>query len=510
MNQIIEILMVTAYVIPATVLVLFGFNLYFMLVLFGRRRGQAKAEVQRIMGEFDKQGAIDRLPAVVTQIPIYNELNVVERVLRAAVAMDYPKGLHTVQVLDDSNDETCCVIDQVAAELQREGHLIEVIRRDNRVGFKAGALNLGLEKTDAELIAIFDADFVPSKDFLLQTVPVLMMRQDVGLVQARWGHLNSNHSLITRAQGVGIDGHFAIEQSARAWNNLFMNFNGTAGMWRRQAIEDAGGWEHDTLTEDMDLSYRAQLAGWAPFYLSDLVVPAELPESINAFKSQQFRWAKGSIQTALKLLPRVMRSDASWLAKVQSVFHMTHYIIHPIMVWLAFLALPLLLFTEISQSPWLVFVLFTCIILSALSPLSLYATSQMILYPKGWRRLRYLPILSCIGVGIAISNSRAVIEALLGKDSPFVRTPKKGDATRIHYRVKMPYVAILEVILGVYCFVSLAYYFHAKTYVIGPFLLLYAMGFFAVGCLSIAHTFQERRSNSVSAPLPEADPVPGI
>lgn len=497
MNQIQDILqwvLLASYFLPAVVLMAFATNLYFMLFFFARRRRQASSAQAAIMAEYKSRYTKETLPPVVTQVPIYNEMNVAERILRAAAAMDYPAGKHTIQVLDDSTDETRDIVDRTAEDLRNQGVLIDVVRRDNRIGFKAGALDHAMQKTDAEFLAIFDADFVPPRDFLLRTMPILLIREDVGLVQARWGHLNANGSLLTKAQGIGIDGHFTIEQPARAWNNLFMNFNGTAGLWRRQAILDAGGWEHDTLTEDMDLSYRSQLVNWKPFFLWDLVVPAELPDSINAFKSQQFRWAKGSIQTAIKLVPRVFRSDKPLLAKVQSVFHMAHYSIHPIMLWLSIMALPVMFLTPFRNTPVTFSILFILILLTTMAPSFLYAVSQCCLYKSGWKRLRYLPVLTFLGIGIALSNSRAVFQALRGKESEFVRTPKKGDQMLLSYTVQMPFLAIIELLLGMYCFISLKFYFQEGEYLVGPFLALYAIGFTAVGFLTLKHTFEEWRT----------------
>ncbi|NKB25000.1 MAG: glycosyltransferase [Kiritimatiellae bacterium] len=493
MKEAFELILLATYIVPAGILLLFGINLYTMLVLFFRRRKQIASEIEDIRSTFHERFTVNDLPHVVTQIPVYNEYNVVKRIMYAAANMDYPLEKHTLQILDDSTDDTCRLIDEVAESLKRKGHRIEVIRRAPRIGFKAGALENGMQKTDAEYFAIFDADFVPPKDFLKQTIPVMMLRPKVGIVQARWGHLNANRSLLTQAQAIGIDGHFAIEQPARAWNKLFMNFNGTAGLWRRRAIEEGGGWQHDTLTEDMDLSYRSQLAGWKPFFLWDHEVPAELPESINAFKSQQFRWAKGSIQTAIKLLPRVFKSDHSLLAKIQSVFHMTHYLIHPVMLWLSIMALPVFVLTRFRHHPATFTTLFGIIFISAISPSILYSASQFLLHKQRWKRLRCLPYLSTMGVGIAISNSRAVFEAIVGKSSEFVRTPKRGDNPIVKYAIKMPYWAIIEIVLGIYCFISFYYYLHFREYLIGPFLFLYACGFTSVGLLSLIHTFVEYR-----------------
>ena len=503
MQLILETALLVSYLIPAGILMLFGMNLYYTLFMFLTRYKVARREEDRIMSEFHRHFLSDDLPHVVTQVPLYNEYNVAERVMRAVTQMEYPAGRHTVQILDDSTDETRNLVDRTAAELRAAGHDIQVIRRPGREGFKAGALRYGMSQTHAQFFAIFDADFVPPQDFLLRTIPVMLVRQDVGIVQARWGHLNAERSMVTRAQGIGIDGHFAIEQPARAWNEIFMNFNGTAGLWRRHAIEDAGGWEHDTLTEDMDLSYRAQLAGWRPFFLFDLVVPAELPDNINAFKVQQFRWAKGSIQTAIKLLPRVFRSKVSMLAKIEAAFHMTHYVIHPLMVCVAFMALPVLEYTRFRYSPAVFVVLFTLLIFSTLAPFTTYAVSQALLYENGWRRLRFLPFLTSLGVGIAVSNSRAVLEAVFGVQSAFIRTPKKGDKSAQLYVVRLSYEAILEILLGVYCFTTFFLFMHAHKYLVMPFLFLYAWGFTGVGLLSMFHFFQENRCG-----LPPTEPTP--
>ncbi len=488
-----ETLLLACYFIPAGLLLIFGLNLYYTLGLFMLKFRSHSGEEASIQAEMEQRFKTTDLPPVVTQIPLFNEYNVAERVLRAVAAMDYPAGRHTIQALDDSTDDTRTIVDRVAAELKAQGHDIQVIRRSNRIGFKAGALNNGMNYTQAQFFAIFDADFVPPRDFLKRTVAVMLTRPEVGVVQARWGHLNANQSFVTRAQGIGIDSHFAIEQPARAWNALFMNFNGTAGLWRRQAIADAGGWEYDTLTEDMDLSYRSQLAGWKPFFLFNLVVPAELPDNINAFKVQQFRWAKGSMQTAIKLLPRIFRSNFPIRAKIQSFFHMTHYMIHPLMVCVAVMALPMLHYTRFRYSTMALIIVFALLIVSTLAPMILYVISQQILYPKSWKRLRFLPFLTSLGIGIAISNSRAVFEAITGKQTEFVRTPKKGDHSAHNYKVKRSYEAFFEILLGVYCFATFFSFIGAQKFLIVPFLFLYAWGFSVVGILSMYHYLQANR-----------------
>ena len=482
-------LILTLYILAATCLFIYGANCYVMIGLFLRRRKNERAGAKTLF-ESGKQlfDTPETLPHVTTQLPFYNEANVAERVIRAVAAMDYPATKHEIQILDDSNDETCAIVDALTEELQKAGHDIRVVRREDRVGFKAGALRYGMERCKGEYIAIFDADFVPTVDFLRKLVPAIKSDDRISFVQARWGHLNPNKSLLTRAQRIGIDGHFMIEQCARSYNNLFLNFNGTAGLWRKQAIIDGGNWQDDTLTEDMDLSYRCQLAGWTAAYYPDVIVPAELPESYTAFKSQQFRWAKGSIQTALKIMPRVVRSNASWFAKIQAFLHMTHYCIHPMMALMALFALPILLKTHITLSLWQLIPFITAILISMTGPSALYCVSQFSQgRSKGWNLL-HLPGLVCIGVGIALSNTRAVFEAILGVTSPFVRTPKSGNEKK-KYSFKATWFPMVEILVGIYCAFSFAYYLQAEKYIIGQFLLIYTLGFLTVGFRSLLEQF---------------------
>jgi cellulose synthase/poly-beta-1,6-N-acetylglucosamine synthase-like glycosyltransferase len=475
------------YAVASIGLFTYGINCYWLLALFLKNKRKEVVHDRRKLRRYFADGGMDKLPVVTTQLPVYNEANVVERLIRSVCAMEYPKDRHEIQVLDDSTDGSEKISARVVEEMRALGHDIVLIHRTDRKDYKAGALNEGMKVCKGDYIAIFDADFVPPPDYLLRCVPFLDMDAEIGLVQARWGHLNSQESSLTLAQSIGIDGHFVIEQSARSWGRLFMNFNGTAGIWRKSAIESAGGWEGDTLTEDMDLSYRAQLKGWRMKFLYDVVVPAELPSDINAFKSQQFRWAKGSIQTAMKLLPQVMRSDANWKVKLQSILHTTHYAIHPLMLITAILALPLLYWFPFKVGAIAFTSLCVLILVSSLAPSTLYLVAQK-MSRKNWKsRILSLPTLMALGVGVALNNTRAVLSALSGQKGAFIRTPKAGDKTIAVYRSKFPVASVFELVLGAYCFLGFVLYTTAEKYLVGPFLGLYAVGFCVVGVMSLAH-----------------------
>jgi len=496
------------YLIPTLGLMVYGLNCYVMLVLF-RRRYQAAQQASTDMHQRTSAApSSEAWPAVTTQIAVYNELNVVERIMRAVAAMEYPGGHHEIQVLDDSNDETCRVVDRVASELTGQGHDIKVLRRETRLGYKAGALAEGLRQATGEFVAVFDADFVPPPDFLISTVPFFADNPELGLVQTRWGHLNRQASLLTRAQSVGIDGHFVIEQVARCWNRLYMNFNGTAGVWRRAAIEAAGGWSWDTLTEDLDLSYRMQFAGWKTQYLPNVVVPAELPENINALRGQQFRWAKGSIQTLIKLFPRLVRSPAPLFKKFQAVLHMGGYLVHPMMFMLALLALPVLTIKEgLHLSPIFYATLALPLCLSILAPSTLYFVSQRAIYSDWKHRIALLPFLIVVGVGLAISNTKAIGEAVIGKESPFIRTPKSGEQEVKRYRAKWPWLALIEIAMGLFSASTFGIYVAAGQYFTSPFLAIYAAGFLFVGILTLCHSFNLTGSTMLRV-TPEPVPQP--
>ena len=486
----------------ALLLVLYGINCHVLIHLFQRRYPGRRSEDRRLVQQFYRnEGGLAGdphlnpcLPKVTTQLPIYNEMNVAERLIDAVAAMAYPAGRHEIQVLDDSTDATCGIVARKVAQLKNRGCDIRHITRADRRGFKAGALKNGLMLARGEYLAVFDADFVPPKDFLLRAMPFFHQQPKLGFVQARWGHLNEAESLVTRFQAIGINGHFMVEQWARNANRLFMNFNGTAGVFRKTAIIAAGNWQGDTLTEDMDLSYRIQLAGWQCRYLIDLVTPAEIPRDLNAFKSQQFRWAKGSTQTAIKLMPHILRSRADAFAKFQAFMHMSHYLIHPLMLTLALLA-PVLLLRQAAFFPGVFFFIFGALLLvSCTGPSRMYMVAERAIGRNPWRTLLLMPAMICFGCGLAVNNTRAVLEAVLGIQSTFIRTPKIGSVRRKHYRVGQKGMIGLELAAGLWCLVGMFLYFKSHHYLIGHFMLIYGLGFLFIGGLSWHHRRKAVRS----------------
>ncbi len=355
-------------------------------------------------------------------MPFYNELYVIERLIDKVCEIEYPKEKLEIQVLDDSTDETVDVVAKAVEAKKKEGFNIEHVRRSNREGFKAGALKEGLKIANGEFVAIFDADFIPNSDFLNKTLK-FFTDEKVGMVQTRWEHLNGDHSLITRAQALALDGHFVIEQSVRNKAGFFINFNGTGGIWRKSCIEDAGNWHADTLTEDLDLSYRAQLNGWKFVFLKDFTSPAELPQEINALKSQQFRWTKGAIETAKKILPLVWNSDVPLRIKLYSTFHLTNNIVFPFILLAAILNVPLI-FVKNSGGHEVYFAFMSVFVLAFISSFMFYLYSQKDIHPDWRKRIVLFPIFMAGSMGFALNNSRAVFEGLLNRKSEFVRTPK--------------------------------------------------------------------------------------
>jgi len=427
-------LLSSIYLAAAVLLAVYGVNSMLLTVLFlRRRRWNAHAP------------GLTALPTVTVQLPLYNERWVARRLLEAVAGLDYPRSLLEVQVLDDSDDLTQEIVNSVAARLRRRGLDISVVRRPQRTGYKAGALAEGLRVAKGELVAIFDADFVPPRDWLRRVVPHLMAEPGAGFLQTRWGHINETYSAATRAQTLALDGHFIVEQSARQRNGLPMNFNGSGGIWRRECIEQSGGWTARTLCEDLDLSYRAQMAGWSGLYLPEVVAPAEVPPTVSAFKSQQRRWATGSIQCLRHLAGPLLRSRLGWAQKVEGLVHLGGYLGHPLMLILLLLSLPLLLLDG-GMRFHLAFLGF-----ASLGPPAVYVLSQAVQGARGRRRLCALPILILLGTGMAVNNTRAVLRALRSDGGVFQRTPKfslvgqKGEWTGRRYLVGVEAVPTGEV-----------------------------------------------------------------
>jgi len=431
--------------------------------------------------------ALDRVPRVTVQLPLYNERYVVERVVFACARLRWPADRMQIQILDDSTDDTAALAATLAEQLRTEGLDVQHIRRADRVGFKAGALENGLRTATGELVAVFDADFVPPSDFLERCVP-WFADERVGMVQARWGHLNEKDNWITRVQATLLDGHFVIEHAARALSGKWFNFNGTAGIWRREAITSAGGWEHDTLTEDLDLSYRAQLAGWRFVYLPEVVAPAELPPSLAAFKTQQHRWAKGSIQTARKLLGRIWRAPIPWSIKLEATAHLCANFSYPLVVALTLL-LPLAVAARLERGASLATLLRVDLVLFvvAVLPFVLFYAAGIVGSGSGGvsRRVVRLPIVLAVGLGMAVAQTRAMGEALFGDVGTFVRTPKHGGVRRVAYLSHSRGIASVELLLASYLGLACGYVITEGYVASLPFLALFCAGYSSVGLGSL-------------------------
>jgi len=456
----------------------------------------------------------EELPRVTIQLPIFNEQFVIDRLVEAVCALEYPQDKLEIQVLDDSTDETTEVAAGIVARYAALGHPIVYIHRTNRHGFKAGALDAGLKVASGEFIAIFDADFVPPPDWLMKVIHHFG-EPDVGMVQTRWTHLNRDYSLLTRIEAILLDGHFILEHGARARSGDFFNFNGTAGMWRRQAISDGGGWQHDTLTEDTDLSYRSQLAGWRFKYLPDVECPSELPIEMTAFKTQQARWAKGLIQTSIKMLPRIWRSDVPRRIKIEAVYHLTANLSYPLMIIMTALLIPAMIvrfYQGWFQMLLIDFPLFTA---SSLSIAVFYLASQREIYPKTWMKtFFYLPFLMALGIGLTVTNSKAVMEALLGIKSAFVRTPKyrvaqKGEKSQAaKYRKRLKLAPWIELFIGCYFLLAIIYTFTNHNYFTAPFLILFVIGYWYTGLMSLLQGRFDRWRGGTEANTDESSPKP--
>jgi cellulose synthase/poly-beta-1,6-N-acetylglucosamine synthase-like glycosyltransferase len=499
MTDNIQYVWLIIYLFALVSLFTYGMNCYLLMIFYRLKRSQARQEHCRIKKKFYHNISPGDWPTVTIQLPIFNERYVVERLIQSVCEFDYPRELLEIQILDDSTDDTSDIAIAMAERMRARGFDIQYIYRDHRVGFKAGALKEGLKKARGELLGIFDADFIPGVNFLKETVPYFGDPK-IGMLQTRWGHINSDYSMLTRAQSIGIDGHFGIEQASRAWSGFFMNFNGTAGVWRKSTIVDAGGWQADTLTEDLDLSYRAQLKGWKLKFVTDVVCPAEVPVTINAFKSQQHRWAKGSIQTAKKNLGRLFKSDLPLLVKIQAFLHLTHYMVHPMMLLVVLTSIPMLYSQWFFDTLAFPIMIFTLLCLATCGPSTMYLFSQKILYRDWKQRIIFLPFLMCLGTGIAVNNTKAVLEAFFNIQSGFVRTPKYGIKKQDdswqgkRYSIPLNAISLLEFTLGLYSLAGLSMFLLFSKYLVSPFLLIYTSGFFYVFFLSVKHGYGKTQS----------------
>ena len=480
-----EKIFMTIYTFALVMVAIYGLHRWTIVFLFYRHRKKGHTPA----------GHFDELPPVTIQLPMYNEETVARRVIEETCRIDYPCDKLQIQVLDDSTDGTPAIAKAAVEDARQEGFDIEYIRRDHRVGYKAGALANGLKTAKGEFITIFDADFIPHPQILKRSIH-FFADPKVCVVQTRWEHLNRDESLLTRSQAIFLDGHFAVEHVARNRSERFMSFNGTAGTWRRAAIDDAGGWHHDTLTEDLDLSYRAQLKGWRFIFLPDLTAPAELPPEMNAFKAQQFRWTKGGAQTALKMLPKVFLSKAPLKVKVEAFFHLTCFTLHLYMLLLVLMLFPAIYLKSVPLDigTWSRGLFdMTVFTLATLSASVFYVASQVQLFGDWRTAVKYLPVLMAIGVGLCVSNTKAILEAFFGKPSEFVRTPKYGQgkaraealARRKRKKRRFKLVPYVEFLFGVYMLASaIGSVYRWRAALTTPFLVMFAFGFFYISIMS--------------------------
>jgi cellulose synthase/poly-beta-1,6-N-acetylglucosamine synthase-like glycosyltransferase len=493
-----QILILVVYFFILSILAIYGWHRYYLVYLYMKNKDKLPVPGQLPVPE--------QLPRVTIQLPIFNEMYVADRLIGAVAEMDYPAELLEIQVLDDSTDETTEIAELAVRRHAARGSNIHYLHRVDRRGFKAGALEAGLRKASGEFIAIFDADFVPSPDFLMRTLPYFIADPKIGMVQARWGHINQDYSLLTKIQSMLLDAHFVLEHGGRNRAGCFFNFNGTAGIWRREAIESAGGWQHDTLTEDLDLSYRAQLKGWRFIFLADVVAPAEVPVEMNSFKSQQHRWAKGSIQTCMKLLPRILLSREPVAVKAEAFFHLSANFNYLLMSVLSVLMFPAMWVRYSMGWTEMLLIDVPLFFAATLSVGNFYVVAQRELYPDWRQRLKYLPFLMSIGIGLCVNNTRAVLEALFKKQSDFARTPKYGierdsdEWIGKKYHQSVGVQPIIELGLGLYFTGTVFYALVNQIYGTLPFLMLFQVGFLYTGLLSI---FQQFTGENVMLKTPE-------
>jgi cellulose synthase/poly-beta-1,6-N-acetylglucosamine synthase-like glycosyltransferase len=503
-----DLMMMIPYFIVLIILAVYGLHRYWLVYEYYKYRKNVPGPPPEVTA----------WPRVTVQLPIFNERYVIERLVEAVSRFDYPPELLDIQVLDDSTDETCEVARACVERHAAQGMPISYIHRSNREGYKAGALENGLKTARGEFVAIFDADFIPGSDFLRRTIPYFQ-NPKIGMAQTRWTYLNRDYSLLTQVETILLDGHFVVEHGARSRRGTFFNFNGTAGVWRRAAIDSAGGWEHDTLTEDTDLSYRAQLKGWKFLYLPDIECASELPVDMNGFKAQQARWAKGLMQTAKKILPQVFRSNVPWHVKAEAFFHLTANISYPLMVLFSAMLLPAMIVRFYQGWFQMLLIDLPLFLASTCSISSFYLVAQKELRPKTWwRTFFYMPFVMATGIGISIRNAKAVLEALFGIKSEFARTPKfkieskKDTFVAKKYRNKAGWMPYAEILLGIYFACTVVYAISNQNFATIPFLLLFVWGYLYTGFMSLGQTYFAHLRFGVNAPemRPASSGAPGF
>jgi len=496
-----DIILLVIYIFSLSVLFLFASHYLFIIFFYFKTKDKFSLENNQVSLNNEEY------PFVTVQLPIYNEKYVVERILDSVINFEYPKDRFEIQVLDDSTDETKLIVEGLVRHYKSIGYNIKHIRRKERVGFKAGALKNGLAMANGEYIAIFDADFKPNKSFLKTTLPYFA-DEKIGMVQTRWEHLNRNESWITKAQAIALDAHFTLEQLVRNRAGFFMNFNGTAGIWRKECIIDAGNWQFDTLTEDFDLSYRAQIKGWKFRYLNDYVSPAELPSNINALKIQQFRWGKGAVETCIKLMPTILKSDFGLLIKLESIFHLTSYLVFPFMLLVALLNIPILLI-KINANFEYVFNYLSVFLIASISTTIFYGLSQKILHEDWKEKMMEFPYFLLSSMGLAVNNTKAVFEAIIGKRTEFIRTPKQGNQSKwkndylLKYNRKnsqikniiMNYMLHLELVLFLYFVLALIFSIRYQLFMDLFFQLMLLASYGLIWLYSIKPNFKIWKTN---------------
>jgi cellulose synthase/poly-beta-1,6-N-acetylglucosamine synthase-like glycosyltransferase len=493
MLDILLIPLAIVYLLTVGALFVYGVNFFYMIVLSWRWRPDDEAAVE-----------MDEWPSVTVQLPIYNELYVAERAINAVARLDYPADKLQIQVLDDSTDETAVIAKTAVFRHRTAGINIQHLHRTNREGFKAGALQNGLTQASGDYIAMFDADFVPKPDFLYRTLP--RFRPQDAFVQARWGHLNRNYSLITRLQGLAIDAHFMVEQVGRFAGGYWFNFNGTAGIWRRAALDDAGGWQADTLTEDLDLSYRALLRGWRARYLRETVVPAELPVSMNAFRRQQHRWARGSLECALKLGPQVWQADLPLLKKVEASLHLTGYVVHLLLFVLSILYPVVIIFSQRYSQLITLFGIAYLFNFTALAPTCFFIAGQRAQDRVWWQRLPTILFVTVVGSGLMINTARAAWQIITKQQNVFERTAKFGIEKeqqgwmRKKYQLKLDKIVFWEVGFGMWNLTTVVYALFLGNWAIAFYAGIFVLGLLFVSGVTIGQTVSVWRQQK--RPLP--------